>query len=126
MTKTILEYLRSRVTAAVDKGLSRRGWFKALLDLARERWVFINEAGGSTKMARLRSRAQRGMRCRSPIPHGHWNTTTFTGALRSTGMTAPKVLDGPMTGMVRCLCPAGASANAASRRHRHPRRSSGS
>lgn len=49
-------------------------------------------------MARLRGRAKRGMRCRSPIPHGHWKTTTFTGALRLTGMTAPMVLDGPMTG----------------------------
>lgn len=29
---------------------------------------------------------------------GHWKTTTFTGALRLTGMTAPMVLDGPMTG----------------------------
>lgn len=38
------------------------------------------------------------MRCRSPVPHGHWKTTTFTGALRLTGMTAPMVLDGPMTG----------------------------
>ena len=49
-------------------------------------------------MARLRGRAKRGMRCRSPIPHGHWKTTTFTGALRLTGMTAPMVLDGSMTG----------------------------
>jgi transposase len=49
-------------------------------------------------MARLRGRAKRGTRCRSPIPHGHWKTTTFTGALRLTGMTAPMVLDGPMTG----------------------------
>lgn len=49
-------------------------------------------------MARLRGRTKRGHRCRSPIPHGHWKTTTFTGALRLTGMTAPMVLDGPMTG----------------------------
>jgi transposase len=48
-------------------------------------------------MARLRGRARRGLRCRSPIPHGHWKTTTFTGALRLSGMTAPMVLDGPMT-----------------------------
>lgn len=60
--------------------------------------MFIDETGASTKMARLRGRARRGMRCRSPIPHGHWKTTTFTGALRLTGMTAPMVLDGPMTG----------------------------
>ena len=49
-------------------------------------------------MARLRGRAKRGQRCRSSIPHGHWKTTTFTGALRLEGMTAPMVLDGPMTG----------------------------
>lgn len=34
------------------------------------------------------------------MPHGHWKTTTFTGALRLTGMTAPFVYDGAMTGNV--------------------------
>jgi transposase len=47
-------------------------------------------------MARMRGRAVRGQRCRAPVPHGHWMTTTFTGALRLSGMTAPRVLDGPM------------------------------
>ncbi len=47
-------------------------------------------------MARLRGRALRGHRCRAPVPHGHWKTTTFTGALRLSGLTAPMVLDGPM------------------------------
>jgi transposase len=60
--------------------------------------VFIDETGATTKMARLRGRAKRGERCRAPIPHGHWKTTTFTGALRLHGMTAPMVLDGPMNG----------------------------
>jgi transposase len=58
--------------------------------------VFIDETGASTKMARLRGRSVRGRRCRAPIPHGHWKTTTFTGALRLSGMTAPMLLDGPM------------------------------
>ena len=49
-------------------------------------------------MARLYGRAPRGERCRAAIPHGHWKTTTFVGALRLTGMTAPMVLDGPMHG----------------------------
>src|SRR5215210_4399291 len=49
-------------------------------------------------MARLRGRAPRGQRLRAGVPHGHWKTTTFVGALRLTGMTAPMVLDGPMTG----------------------------
>jgi transposase len=58
--------------------------------------VFIDETGASTKMARLRGRAKRGRRCRASVPHGHWQTTTFTSALRLEGMTAPMVLDGPM------------------------------
>jgi transposase len=40
----------------------------------------------------------RGQRCRAPVPHGHWKTTTFTAALRRNGITAPMVLDGPMNG----------------------------
>jgi transposase len=32
------------------------------------------------------------------VPHGHWKTTTFIGGLRLSGMTAPMVLDRPMTG----------------------------
>ncbi len=48
-------------------------------------------------MARLRGRAPKGQRLRSGIPHGHWKTTTFVAGLRLTGMTAPMVLDGPMT-----------------------------
>ena len=60
--------------------------------------MFIDETGASTKMARLRGRAKRGQRCRAPVPHGHWKTTTFTAALRLEGMSAPMVLDGPMNG----------------------------
>ncbi len=76
----------------------REDWFDAQPDLDPERLVFIDETGASTKMARLRGRAPKGERCRAPIPHGHWKTTTFTGALRLSGMTAPMVLDGPMNG----------------------------
>lgn len=62
--------------------------------------MFIDETGLSTKMARLRGRAPHGERCRAGVPHGHWKTTTFTGALRLTGMTAPFVYDGAMNGTV--------------------------
>ena len=78
--------------------LSRReAWFEGQLDLDPHTLVFIDETGASTKMARLHGRAPRGERLRAAIPHGHWKTTTFVGALRLTGMTAPMVLDGPMT-----------------------------
>jgi transposase len=65
-------------------------------ELDPARLVFIDETGASTKMARVYGRAKRGKRCRAAVPHGHWKTTTFTGALRCWGMTAPMVLDGPM------------------------------
>lgn len=78
--------------------IRRQAWFDGQLDLDPAKLVFIDETGLSTKMARLRGRALRGERCRAAIPHGHWKTTTFTGALRLSGMTAPFVLDGPMNG----------------------------
>lgn len=49
-------------------------------------------------MARLRGRAPRGERLIGKVPHGHWKTTTFVAALRSTALTAPCVIDGPMNG----------------------------
>jgi transposase len=73
-------------------------WFEEQPDLEPERLVFIDETGASTKMARRYGRSLRGGRCRAPVPHGHWKTTTFVGALRLEGMTAPMVLDGAMHG----------------------------
>jgi len=49
-------------------------------------------------MARLYGRALKRERCRAPVPHGHWKTTTCVGALRLESMTAPMVLDGAMHG----------------------------
>lgn len=77
----------------------RQDWFDEQFDLDPQRLVFIDETGLSTNMARRYGRAPRGERCRSGVPHGHWKTTTFTGALRITGMTAPMVLDAAMTGV---------------------------
>ena len=76
----------------------REAWFELQPDLDPDRLVFIDETGTNTKMARLRGRAPVGERCRAPIPHGHWKTTTFVGALRLSGMTAPMTLNGAMNG----------------------------
>ena len=62
--------------------------------------MFIDETWASTKMTRICGRAPRGLRLRAAIPHGHWKTTTFIAGLRSTGMMAPMVLDGPVNGIV--------------------------
>ena len=72
----------------------RRDWCDSRGNRAADRLVFLDETGVSTKMSRLRGRSACGERCRAAIPHGHWKTTTFIGALRLSGMTAPMVLDG--------------------------------
>jgi transposase len=77
----------------------REDWFEGQLDLDPERLVFVDETWASTNMARRYGRAPRGQRLRMSVPHGHWKTTTFVGALRLTGMTAPMVLDGPINGL---------------------------
>jgi len=51
----------------------------------------------SRLFVRVYGRASRGERLRAGVPHGHWNTITFVGALRLSGMTAPMLLEGPMT-----------------------------
>lgn len=49
-------------------------------------------------MARRYGRSRRGTRLIDKVPHGHWKTTTFVGALSSEGLRAPALLDGPMDG----------------------------
>ena len=62
------------------------------------RLVFLDETSAATDMTRLHGRSLAGARCQAHAPGGHWKTTTFVGALRQDGMTAPFVLDGPMDG----------------------------
>lgn len=64
-----------------------------------DRLVFIDETWATTNMTRRFGRALRGHRLVASVPHGHWKTTTFIGALRSTGLTAPAVFDGAINGM---------------------------
>jgi transposase len=78
--------------------VARTAWADDQAKLDPERLVFIDETGTSTNMARLRGRAPRGERLIGKIPHGHWKTTTFVAGLRSTALTAPCVIDGPMNG----------------------------
>ena len=62
----------------------RQAWFEGQLDLDPEQLIFIDETGASTKMARLTwTLAYADERLRAAIPHGHWKTTTFVGALQA-------------------------------------------
>jgi len=60
--------------------------------------VFVDETWASTNMSRRYGRCPKGQRLVCPIPYGHWKTTTFVGALRADGLTAPMVIDGAMNG----------------------------
>jgi transposase len=76
------------------------------------RFVFLDETGTATNMARRYGRSPAAQRLVATVPHGHWRTTTFIAGLRQTGLVAPLVLDGPMTGRAfcayveQCLAPA--------------------
>jgi transposase len=63
-----------------------------------KRLVFIDETSVSTTITRLYGRAPRGERLVQKVPHGNWKTITFIAALRHDRVTAPFVLEGPMTG----------------------------
>ena len=60
--------------------------------------VFLDETGLNTKMASLRGWAKSSKRCVAKVPHGHWKSSTFIGALRLEGMSAPWLIDGSMNG----------------------------
>jgi transposase len=60
--------------------------------------VFLDETAVNTKMVRLSGRSPRGERLIGRQPHGHWQTVTFVAGLRHSGMVAPFVLSGAMTG----------------------------
>ena len=55
------------------------------------------ETSTNTKMTRLYGRALCGERLRALAPFGRWGTQTFIASLRLCGLTAPWVLDGPIT-----------------------------
>jgi transposase len=100
------EQERPDVAAARDEWRAKRG----SLDPAH--LVFIDETGTSTNMARLRGRSARGARVIGRVPHGHWKVMTFVAGLRCDGITAPFVIDRPMSGDIfrtyvqQCLAPA--------------------
>ena len=76
----------------------RRMWRVWQRFMDPDRFVFIDETGAATNMVRRYGWAPCGERLIAAAPHGHWRTTTFVAGLRSTGLVAPLVLDGPMTG----------------------------
>lgn len=90
---------------------ARRRWIREQGSLDPSRLVFLDETAVSTNLVRLRGRAPRGVRVVGSVPLGAWKTLTFVGALRRNKMTAPMVIEGPMTAefflayVEQCLVP---------------------
>lgn len=83
-----------------DVAAQRREWRLRQAGLDPGRLVFIDETWAKTNMTRLRGRALKGARLIARVPHGHWKTTTFLAAMRTTGLTAPLVVDGAINGAI--------------------------
>ena len=81
-----------------DIARKRQRWQALQPRLDPERLVFIDETWIKTNMAPLRGWGPRGERVKDYAPHGRWQTLTFVGALRASGLTAPCVFDGPING----------------------------
>jgi len=62
------------------------------------RFVFLDETATTTDMARRYGRSPLGLRLVATVPQGHGKTTTCIAGLGQSGVIAPLVLDGPMTG----------------------------
>ena len=78
----------------------RDAWKAGQPTLQAESFIFVDETWASTNLTRSHGRCPQGERLVMDVPHGHWKTTTFVVGLRTSGLIAPTVVDGPMTGDV--------------------------
>ncbi len=86
--------------ARADIRDERRVWRDQRQPRMREqphRLVFLDETFVNTKMTRLRGRSRKGQRLHASAPFGHWTTHTFIAGLRCHELSAPWVIDGPIT-----------------------------
>jgi transposase len=90
--------LRAAEQERPDVAAKRRRWRSWQRFMDASRFVFLDETGTATNMARRYGRSPSEQRLVAAVPHGHWRTTTFLAGLRQTGIVAPLVLDGPITG----------------------------
>lgn len=90
--------LRAAEQARPDVAMKPRRWRAWQRFMDPQRFVFIDETATATNMTRRYGRCPSNRRLVAKAPYGHWKTTTFVAGLRKSGITAPLVRDGPMTG----------------------------
>jgi hypothetical protein len=91
--------LRAAEQDRPDVASQRRRWRVWQRFMDPSRFVFLDETATATNMTRRYGRSPSDRRLVAAVPHGHWRTTTFIAGLRQTGILAPLVLDGPVTGI---------------------------
>jgi transposase len=74
----------------------REDWEQCVPGLDLEKFVFLDECGINTAMARRYGRCPQGERLVDSAPAGQWQSNTLLSAMRLTGVVAPMVLDGPI------------------------------
>jgi len=88
--------LRASEQDRADVARRRRQWKERQRQVPAARLVFIDETGAKTNMTRTHGRCAKGQRLVAKVPQGRRQTLTFVAGLRSDGITAPCVFDGPI------------------------------
>ena len=95
-----IKALMAAECARADVREERRVWHAHRQPRMRQqphRLIFLDETYVNTKMTRLRGRSRKGQRLRMSAPFGHWKTHTFLAGLRCHELSAPWMIDGPIT-----------------------------
>src|SRR3954453_5145380 len=71
----------------------RGWWWRRARDTDPAAFVFVDESGANTAMARLYGRAPPGERGCGAVPHRAWKTLTLLGAVRLDGVAAGFTVD---------------------------------
>ena len=100
-----LKLTRKRTLVAAEQDredviVARQEWRGQQPDVDPDRWVFLDETWAKTNMTRTYGRSPEGTRLVQKVPHGRWSTTTFLGAMRSSGFIAPLCVEGAINGEV--------------------------
>jgi transposase len=95
---TFKKSLRAAEQDRPDVARKRERWKRYQGRIDPNRLIFVDETWAKTNMTRTRGWATCGKRLLAAVPFVRWSTMTFLAGLRTSGITAPCVFDGPING----------------------------
>jgi transposase len=88
--------LKKKTVGAAERDEERRAqWRAEAVELDASRFVFVDECGSHTGLARTRARAPRGQRAYASLPRNTGPNTTIISSLSVEGMGETMVVEGP-------------------------------